>query len=308
MASGPEGSEKLNCQKWVLKVSIHCEGCKKKVKKVLKGVEGIYSVDIESKQNRATVIGNVEAETLIRRLLKHGKHAELWPVEKPSNPSSSPAAGGDAEAKGNEKAPTTVSQTEAKQANSEKSSQADEGKAAADVKAEEEQASCTTDVKPTNDVSVEAPKGGGCDEQEKIKLKEEDTSEASNKNTAKEKDETNKEQREKNTGEETKVSVKPTDQSASGLPPSHPSTAYPHPLYTVSYNTSFPQTNYSYYAMRSPAVRSDDFYSINAPPAFYSPNYYPPEACYGSMEQPPATSTGTYDIFNEENPNACSVM
>lgn len=30
----------FNVQKWVLRVSIHCEGCKRKVKKVLQSIEG----------------------------------------------------------------------------------------------------------------------------------------------------------------------------------------------------------------------------------------------------------------------------
>ncbi|KAJ4727645.1 Heavy metal-associated isoprenylated plant protein [Melia azedarach] len=77
MATKPadEAAQPLKYQTWVLKVSIHCEGCKKKVKKVLKGID-------DSQQHKATVTGNVDAETLIKKLLRSGKHAELWP-EKP---------------------------------------------------------------------------------------------------------------------------------------------------------------------------------------------------------------------------------
>ncbi|KAA8536844.1 hypothetical protein F0562_029322 [Nyssa sinensis] len=40
---------------------------------------GVYSVNIESKQHKVTVMSNVDAETLIKKLIKSGKHAELWP-------------------------------------------------------------------------------------------------------------------------------------------------------------------------------------------------------------------------------------
>ncbi|KAJ0028734.1 hypothetical protein Pint_35806 [Pistacia integerrima] len=66
MATKPaeETSQPLKYQTWVLKDFIHCEGCKKKVSKVLKGID---------------VTGNVDAETLIKKLLRSGKHVELWP-------------------------------------------------------------------------------------------------------------------------------------------------------------------------------------------------------------------------------------
>ncbi|KAI7725974.1 hypothetical protein M8C21_030193 [Ambrosia artemisiifolia] len=64
---------------WVLKVSIHCVGCKRKVKKVLQTIEGVYIVDIDAKQHKVTVVGNVEVDALIKKLVKTGKHAEKWP-------------------------------------------------------------------------------------------------------------------------------------------------------------------------------------------------------------------------------------
>ncbi|XP_057474064.1 heavy metal-associated isoprenylated plant protein 36-like isoform X2 [Actinidia eriantha] len=76
---GNDWSEPLKYQTWVLKVSIHCEGCKKKVKKVLQNIDGVYTTSIDSQQNKVTVTGNVDADTLIKKLQKSGKHAELWP-------------------------------------------------------------------------------------------------------------------------------------------------------------------------------------------------------------------------------------
>ncbi|KAK0599880.1 hypothetical protein LWI29_009400 [Acer saccharum] len=77
-----ENQEHLNYKTWVLRVSIHCEGCKKKVKKILTNIDGVYTTDIDLRQHKVTVIGNVDAATLIRKLEKNGKHAELWPEHK----------------------------------------------------------------------------------------------------------------------------------------------------------------------------------------------------------------------------------
>ncbi|KAL6548258.1 hypothetical protein OROGR_008679 [Orobanche gracilis] len=69
----------LQYQTWVLKVSIHCQGCKKKVKKVLQTIDGVYTIDIDSQQQKVTVTGNIDPQTLIKKLVKSGKHAELFP-------------------------------------------------------------------------------------------------------------------------------------------------------------------------------------------------------------------------------------
>ncbi|KAL8094536.1 hypothetical protein AgCh_036172 [Apium graveolens] len=71
--------ETLKFQTWVLKVYIHCEGCKKKVKKVLQSIEGVYMTVVDSEEHRVTVTGNVDGPQLIKKLLKSGKQAELLP-------------------------------------------------------------------------------------------------------------------------------------------------------------------------------------------------------------------------------------
>ncbi|KAL5701210.1 hypothetical protein ACHQM5_026572 [Ranunculus cassubicifolius] len=77
--------EPLKYQKWVLKVSIHCQGCKRKVKKVLQSIEGVYTTNIDTQQNKVIVTGDIDADTLIKKLAKTGKHAELWPEIKDEN-------------------------------------------------------------------------------------------------------------------------------------------------------------------------------------------------------------------------------
>ncbi|KAJ8457910.1 hypothetical protein OPV22_030836 [Ensete ventricosum] len=67
----------LKIQTCILKVNIHCDGCKKKVKKLLHKVDGVYTTSIDAEQGKVTVSGNVDPATLIKKLAKAGKHAEL---------------------------------------------------------------------------------------------------------------------------------------------------------------------------------------------------------------------------------------
>jgi copper chaperone CopZ len=78
-----ENQEPLNYKTWVLKVSIHCEGCKRKVKKILASIHGVYMTDIDLKQQQVTVTGTVDADTLINKLVKTGKHAVLLHGQNP---------------------------------------------------------------------------------------------------------------------------------------------------------------------------------------------------------------------------------
>ncbi|KAH7516371.1 hypothetical protein FEM48_Zijuj10G0127900 [Ziziphus jujuba var. spinosa] len=49
-----------------------------KVKKLLQRIEGVYQVNIDSDQQKVTVSGSVDSATLIKKLVRGGKHAELW--------------------------------------------------------------------------------------------------------------------------------------------------------------------------------------------------------------------------------------
>lgn len=68
----------LKIQTCVLKVNIHCDGCKQKVKKLLQRIEGVYQVQIDSELQKVTVSGSVDSATLIKKLVRAGKYAELW--------------------------------------------------------------------------------------------------------------------------------------------------------------------------------------------------------------------------------------
>ncbi|KAJ3694399.1 hypothetical protein LUZ60_009879 [Juncus effusus] len=74
----------LKIQTHVLRVNIHCDGCRDKVKKLLTKIEGVFSVNIDVDLQKVTVVGNIDADTLIRKLNRAGKYAELW-SNKPNN-------------------------------------------------------------------------------------------------------------------------------------------------------------------------------------------------------------------------------
>ncbi|CAI9768968.1 unnamed protein product [Fraxinus pennsylvanica] len=71
--------ETMKNKTWILKTSIHCEGCKRKVKKILKQVPGVENVEVDIKQQKVIVTGNVDGDSLTKKLIKSGKKAELWP-------------------------------------------------------------------------------------------------------------------------------------------------------------------------------------------------------------------------------------
>ncbi|PIA44793.1 hypothetical protein AQUCO_01700409v1 [Aquilegia coerulea] len=77
--------EFLKIRTCVLKVHIHCDGCKQKVKKLLQKIDGVYTTTVDAEQGKVTVSGNIEPAALIKKLAKSGKHAEIWGAPKPSN-------------------------------------------------------------------------------------------------------------------------------------------------------------------------------------------------------------------------------
>ncbi|XP_042421554.1 heavy metal-associated isoprenylated plant protein 37-like [Zingiber officinale] len=80
-----EQFEVLKLKTHVLKVNIHCDGCKIKVKKLLHRIQGVFSVEVDVEKQKVTVQANVDSLTLIKKLTIAGKHAEAWPDDKPSN-------------------------------------------------------------------------------------------------------------------------------------------------------------------------------------------------------------------------------
>lgn len=63
-----------------IKVKIDCEGCERKVRRAVEGMKGVSSVQIEPRQSKLTVVGYVEPNKVVERVVhRTGKKAELWP-------------------------------------------------------------------------------------------------------------------------------------------------------------------------------------------------------------------------------------
>ncbi|CAO2203905.1 unnamed protein product [Urochloa humidicola] len=60
-----------------LKVSMHCHGCAKKVKKQISKLEGVLSFKVELESKKVTVVGDVSPTDVLESICKVMKHAEL---------------------------------------------------------------------------------------------------------------------------------------------------------------------------------------------------------------------------------------
>ncbi|XP_010427430.1 PREDICTED: copper transport protein CCH isoform X1 [Camelina sativa] len=73
----------------VLKVGMSCQGCVGAVNRVLgkmEGLHGVESFDIDIKEQKVTVKGNVEPEAVFQTVSKTGKKTSFWPVEAEVEP------------------------------------------------------------------------------------------------------------------------------------------------------------------------------------------------------------------------------
>ncbi|KAK1260377.1 hypothetical protein QJS04_geneDACA002142 [Acorus gramineus] len=99
MVNKEEASEPLKYQTWVLKVPIHCEGCKRKVKKVLHSIDGVYTTAIDSQLQKVTVTGSSNRSRRQRRR----RESRRTPLQKaavtPSPPRNRPPRAAAAEAR-----------------------------------------------------------------------------------------------------------------------------------------------------------------------------------------------------------------
>ncbi|CAM8955073.1 unnamed protein product [Rhodiola kirilowii] len=79
-----------------LKVGMSCQGCVGAVKRVLGKMEGVESFDIDIDQQKVTVIGNVEPESVLQTVSKTGKKTAFWeeeaapPAEAETKPTETP--------------------------------------------------------------------------------------------------------------------------------------------------------------------------------------------------------------------------
>ncbi|TMW94093.1 hypothetical protein EJD97_010731 [Solanum chilense] len=73
----------------VLKVGMSCQGCVGAVNRVLGKMEGVESFDIDIKEQKVTVKGNVEPEAVFQTVSKTGKKTSYWEAPAPA-PASAP--------------------------------------------------------------------------------------------------------------------------------------------------------------------------------------------------------------------------
>ncbi|KAG2403342.1 Copper transport protein [Vigna angularis] len=92
----------------VLKVGMSCQGCAGAVNRVLGKMEGVESFDIDLKEQKVTVKGNVQADEVLQAVSKTGKKTAFWVDEAPAEnkPSeTAPVASAENDTKPSETAP-----------------------------------------------------------------------------------------------------------------------------------------------------------------------------------------------------------
>ncbi|KAG0479836.1 hypothetical protein HPP92_010402 [Vanilla planifolia] len=274
MASVDDAAAPLKYQTLVLKVSIHCEGCKRKVKKVLQGIEGVYKTTVDSQQQKVTVTGNVGADTLVKKLLKFGKHAEVLPEKKPAA-ENTPAGGGKKSKKKGGGSATKPEDIEKPEAGS-----------------EEEDSSAGGDAKQ------------GGNEAKKPNDKESSTAPPPPEKTdGDDKDKTLTAVGDKKKEKKQQPVAAPGSISDSKQPNHLPPQAYHLPVYptqppayVLSFNTSTPAGSHGAAAFYPALVQSNYLYSGHNPAT---------ATCYIPAM---ASVPGSCDFFSEENSNYCTVM
>ncbi|KAI3741806.1 hypothetical protein L1987_59484 [Smallanthus sonchifolius] len=274
-------------QTWILKVYIHCEGCKKKVFKVLQSIDGVYKTVIDAKQHKVTVTGSVNGEFIVQKLLKSGKHAEILPESFIATAAADNASGNSKKKKkknSNKQNDGVAKADDAEHVNDE----IDESKGA------------TTDggdVGNVQEIADPAVAGGGVDGNENGGGGGGGGKKKKNKKRKGEKNDNNAQPNGDTEGlptdnppAETGVTAEDVGASMKQLNLSHPvpqmvySTPYdlpsyhnyyPTPAYGVSYSTSYPSAESSYY---TPPVYG---YAQSHPSVFYPPPQ-PPSNYRGS--------------------------
>ncbi|XAR53488.1 hypothetical protein NMG60_11022061 [Bertholletia excelsa] len=72
----------------VLKVGMTCEGCVGAVQRVLGKMEGVESFNVDLKEQKVTVKGNVQPEVVLQKVSKTGKKTSFWEADAPAAPES----------------------------------------------------------------------------------------------------------------------------------------------------------------------------------------------------------------------------
>ncbi|CAN1299649.1 Heavy metal-associated isoprenylated plant protein 24 [Linum perenne] len=77
--SSSKKRKRKQIQTVALKIRMDCEGCQRKVKSVLSGVKGAKKVEVDMKQQKATVTGYIDPKKVLKAAQSTKKKVELWP-------------------------------------------------------------------------------------------------------------------------------------------------------------------------------------------------------------------------------------
>ncbi|GJM91983.1 hypothetical protein PR202_ga08406 [Eleusine coracana subsp. coracana] len=291
-------SEPIECQVVVLRVSIHCEGCKKKVKKVLQSVHGVLRCDIDARSNKVVVTASkkLDPNILVAKLRKSGKQAEPWP-EPPAESQSQE---------------TDKKQSDEPSKPAEKQDGPDNAEAAepSNPQPSPEQ-NAGENPKPAQESSKEASNSDANAGDEAAAATEQQQP-----NEAKGKKEKQQQQPEpeRHHPVDARVTMEYADRGVDSSQYNMMNRRMP----IMSYNMARPSPSASYYAAPPPApapmptarsagpsYRSPYGYHYQQPAASTEDYYYsaPPQR---SAFSPPRDGYG--DMFNDENANSCAVM
>ncbi|XP_071700946.1 heavy metal-associated isoprenylated plant protein 35-like [Rutidosis leptorrhynchoides] len=335
MASTEVAQQPIKHKTCVLRVSIHCEGCKRKVKKLLQSVPGVDDIEIDRLQQRVLVTGDISPEILLRKLVKSGKHAELWP-EKPQEirppethtqqNAKQPATTEESAVSGKEiKPPASKTDIPAENSMTNASSAVDGGEAPA----KNGGGKVDKGEKPAEEVKVEedkSPVTGLTGNQDSPAVDEKKEKQTEPNDVVIVVGEGKKKKKKKqicNNIGETSSSASPlvnpgedpqtTTIRSNQIPPRHQGYEYPPrhyytpphaPVYTMSYNTARPPVSSytaSYYAPQPQSYVYSHYGSEMAPTAVNVGSEY---ESYRSQQQ----SGDSFEMFSDENPNGCFVM
>ncbi|KAF9620975.1 hypothetical protein IFM89_015797 [Coptis chinensis] len=314
-----EGSEPLKYQTWVLKVSIHCEGCKRKVKKVLTSVEGVYNVAIDSQQHKVTVTGNVDGDALVKKLVKTGKHAELWPEKaetkkdkkgKNKETTNDSKSNEESRVEDHQKKETEHVEVNNNTNNPTTPKKKKETSTPSEISVKDNGNSQTEESKPDGKLTEYGSTNVG-QGQTSVPENKESESNGSGKGGKKR----GKKGQKSNVPEggegsndtvESNVSFTPNGPAILSFnlsPPRQHGYQYPTygppPVYAVSYNTAYPSNSASYYA---PAA-------VSSPYTYMDPQSYgQPVDSFEMHHQSYPPQSDSFEIFSDENANGCFIM
>ncbi|KAF8648694.1 hypothetical protein HU200_064744 [Digitaria exilis] len=322
-------SEPIECQVVVLKVSIHCEGCKKKVKKVLQHINGVFRCEIDARSNKVMVTASAKLDpyVIVAKLRKSGKQAELWP-EQPIQPPPPPSGESQSEEPKNQADEQSKPNEPAEKSGAEN---AEAGPSNPQPSPEPKQSTAGETAKPAQESKEANANAGG----------EAQAAAGDHPNESKGKAKQHPPEMEKKP-----VDARVTVEYDRGIAGGYGSHMPPPQHVVMSYNQARPSMSASYYAPApapapAPAARPGpsqgyidehyrpSYYSRPSPPS-YEPYYYnpppqpspyryqydqaAPSSDYYHYSAPPQRSAfspprdGYGDMFNDENANSCIVM